>query len=138
MPYPNIAYMQHYSNNCCGWQIFLVSATQQREVARMLRLTLSTEEYLMLGDDIKIVFLGGSNNHLRIMWMLQKRLTSFEAKCLKKHIRRSRKNIQNIMRSRICRNAIARKKARQSNRIIIGVCVPAGGPKAGTGTGYYK
>ena len=26
----------------------------------MLRLTLSTEEYLMLGDDIKIVFLGGS------------------------------------------------------------------------------
>ena len=33
----------------------------------MLRLTLSTEEYLMLGDDIKIVFLGGSNNHLRIM-----------------------------------------------------------------------
>lgn len=33
----------------------------------MLRLTLSTEEYLMLGEDIKIVFLGGSNNHLRIM-----------------------------------------------------------------------
>lgn len=33
----------------------------------MLRLTVSTEEYLMLGDDIKIVFLGGSKNHLRIM-----------------------------------------------------------------------
>lgn len=33
----------------------------------MLRLSLSTEEYLMLGEDIKIVFLGGSNNHLRIM-----------------------------------------------------------------------
>ena len=33
----------------------------------MLRLSLSTEEYLMLGDDIKIVFLGGSNHHLRIM-----------------------------------------------------------------------
>lgn len=33
----------------------------------MLRLSLSTEEYLMLGDDIKIVFLGGSGNHLRIM-----------------------------------------------------------------------
>lgn len=33
----------------------------------MLRLTLSTEEYLMLGDDIKIVFLGGTGNHLRIM-----------------------------------------------------------------------
>ena len=25
----------------------------------MLRLTVSTEEYLMIGDDIKIVFLGG-------------------------------------------------------------------------------
>ncbi len=33
----------------------------------MLRLSVSTEEYLMLGDDIKIVFLGGSHNHMRIM-----------------------------------------------------------------------
>lgn len=33
----------------------------------MLRLTVSTEEYLMIGDDVKIVFLGGSKNHLRIM-----------------------------------------------------------------------
>ena len=33
----------------------------------MLRLSVSTEEYLMLGDDIKIVFLGGSNHHMRIM-----------------------------------------------------------------------
>lgn len=34
---------------------------------RMLRLTVSPEEYLMIGDDIKIVFLGGSKNHTRIM-----------------------------------------------------------------------
>lgn len=33
----------------------------------MLRLTVSTEEYLMIGDDIKIVFLGGTKNHTRIM-----------------------------------------------------------------------
>ena len=33
----------------------------------MLRLSLSTEEYLMLGENIKIVFLGGSGHHLRIM-----------------------------------------------------------------------
>lgn len=33
----------------------------------MLRLTVSTEEYLMLGDDIKVVFLGGTGKHLRIM-----------------------------------------------------------------------
>lgn len=33
----------------------------------MLRLTVSTEEYLMIGDNVKIVFLGGSKTHLRIM-----------------------------------------------------------------------
>lgn len=33
----------------------------------MLRLTVSAEEYLMIGDNVKIVFLGGSKNHLRIM-----------------------------------------------------------------------
>lgn len=33
----------------------------------MLRLTVSTEEYLMIGDDVRIIFLGGSHNHLRIM-----------------------------------------------------------------------
>ncbi len=33
----------------------------------MLRLTVSPEEYLMIGDNVKIVFLGGTKNHLRIM-----------------------------------------------------------------------
>ena len=33
----------------------------------MLRLSLSTEEYLMLGDHIKIVYICGSNHNLRIM-----------------------------------------------------------------------
>lgn len=33
----------------------------------MLRLTLRTEEYLMLGNNIKIAFLGGSHNHIRIL-----------------------------------------------------------------------
>ena len=33
----------------------------------MLRLTVSPEEYLMINDNIKIVFLGGTKNHLRIM-----------------------------------------------------------------------
>ena len=33
----------------------------------MLRLSLSTEEYLQVGENVKIVFLGGSGNHLRIM-----------------------------------------------------------------------
>ena len=33
----------------------------------MLRLTVSPEEYLMINDNIKIEFLGGTKNHLRIM-----------------------------------------------------------------------
>ncbi len=33
----------------------------------MLRLTVCPEDYLMIGENIKIVFLGGSKNHIRIM-----------------------------------------------------------------------
>lgn len=40
---------------------------KNREVIDMLRLTVSPEEYLMINDNIKIVFLGGTKNHLRIM-----------------------------------------------------------------------
>lgn len=41
-------------------------ASSDKEV-NMLRLTVSTEEYLLIGDDIKLVFLGGTGKHLRIM-----------------------------------------------------------------------
>lgn len=33
----------------------------------MLRMSIAAEEYLMLGNDIKIIFLGGTRNHIRIM-----------------------------------------------------------------------
>ena len=33
----------------------------------MLRLTVSPEEYLMINDNVKIIFLGGSKNNMRIM-----------------------------------------------------------------------
>ena len=33
----------------------------------MLRLTVGQEEYLLINDNIKIVFLGGSKNNFRIM-----------------------------------------------------------------------
>lgn len=33
----------------------------------MLRMSIAAEEYLMLGNDIKIIFLGGTKNHIRIM-----------------------------------------------------------------------
>ncbi len=33
----------------------------------MLRMSVAAEEYLMIGDDVKIVFLGGTGKHIRIM-----------------------------------------------------------------------
>lgn len=33
----------------------------------MLRLTVSTREYLLINDNIKLVFLGGTKNHMKIM-----------------------------------------------------------------------
>lgn len=50
----------------------------------MLKLSLSTEEYLMLGEDIKIVFLGGSNHHMRIMIDAPKEVNIVRSKVLEK------------------------------------------------------
>lgn len=48
----------------------------------MLRLTVSTEEYLQIGNDVKIVFLGGSKNHLRIMVDAPKELNVVRSKVI--------------------------------------------------------
>ncbi len=58
----------------------------------MLRLSLSTEEYLMLGDDIKIVFLGGSNHHLRIMIDAPKEVNIVRSTVLEKNNPELKKN----------------------------------------------
>ncbi len=51
----------------------------------MLRLTVGPEDYLMIGDDIKIVFLGGSKNHTRIMLDIPKELNVVRSKAVEKH-----------------------------------------------------
>ena len=48
----------------------------------MLRLTVSTEVYLMIGDDIKIVFLGGSKNHTRVMLDIPKDVNVVRSKVI--------------------------------------------------------
>ena len=53
----------------------------------MLRMTMSTEEYLMIGDDVKIVFLGGSKNHLRIMIDAPKEVEVLRSKVLENKIK---------------------------------------------------
>lgn len=55
----------------------------------MLRMTMSTEEYLMIGDDVKIVFLGGSKNHLRIMIDAPKEVEVLRSKVLENKIQDS-------------------------------------------------
>lgn len=52
----------------------------------MLRLTVSTEEYLMIGDNVKIVFLGGSKNHLRIMVDAPKEIDVVRSKVIENKI----------------------------------------------------
>lgn len=59
---------------------------QSREVLKMLRLTVSPEDYLLIGDNVKIVFLGGSKNHLRIMIDAPKELNIVRSKVLENNV----------------------------------------------------
>ncbi|MCX4268046.1 MAG: carbon storage regulator [Lachnospiraceae bacterium] len=52
----------------------------------MLRLTLSTEEYLMIGDNIKIAFLGGSKSHLRILIDAPKEVGVVRSKVMEQNV----------------------------------------------------
>lgn len=52
----------------------------------MLRMTVNTEEYLQIGDDIRIVFLGGSRNHTRVMLDIPKEVSVVRSKVLEKNI----------------------------------------------------
>ncbi len=50
----------------------------------MLRMSVAEEEYLMIGDDIKIVFLGGSGKHMRIMIDAPKEISIVRSRVLEK------------------------------------------------------
>lgn len=52
----------------------------------MLRMSVKTEEYLMIGDDIKIVFLGGTGNHMRIMIDAPKEINIVRSGALERRI----------------------------------------------------
>ena len=52
----------------------------------MLRLTVSAEEDLMIGDEIKIVFLGGTKNHQRIMIDAPKDVNIVRSKAMANHL----------------------------------------------------
>ncbi len=51
----------------------------------MLRMTVNTEEYIQIGDDIRIVFLGGSRNHTRVMLDVPKEINIVRSRALENH-----------------------------------------------------
>lgn len=55
----------------------------------MLRMTVNTEEYIQIGDNIKIVFLGGSRNHTRVMLDVPKEINVVRSRALENHAKTS-------------------------------------------------
>ena len=51
----------------------------------MLRLSVENKEYIMVGDNVKIIFLGGTGNHHRIMIDAPKDVNIVSSKALRKH-----------------------------------------------------
>ncbi len=52
----------------------------------MLRMSVAAEEYLMIGDDVKLVFLGGTGKHMRIMIDAPKEVNIVRSSVLEKRI----------------------------------------------------
>ena len=52
----------------------------------MLRMSVKNEEYLIIGDDVKIVFLGGGGGQTRIMIDAPKEINIVRSKAMEKRI----------------------------------------------------
>ena len=52
----------------------------------MLRMSVKQEEYILIGDDIKIVFLGGAAGHIRIMIDAPRDVNIVRSRALEKRI----------------------------------------------------
>ena len=52
----------------------------------MLILTVGTEDYLMIGDKVKVAFLGGSKNHLRVLVDAPREISVVRSKVYEKNI----------------------------------------------------
>lgn len=63
----------------------------------MLRMTVNTEEYIQIGDDIRIVFLGGSRNHTRVMLDVPKEINVVRSRALENHAE-SQEDLKKITR----------------------------------------
>lgn len=52
----------------------------------MLRMSVAAEEYLMIGEDIKLVFLGGTGKHMRIMIDAPREVSIVRSKVIEKEL----------------------------------------------------
>lgn len=52
----------------------------------MLRISVAAEEYLMIGEDIKLVFLGGTGKHMRIMIDAPREINIVRSTVLEKNV----------------------------------------------------
>lgn len=55
----------------------------------MLRLTMAQEEYLMIGENVKIVFLGGTGRHMRVMIDAPREINIVRSNVLEKNKKQS-------------------------------------------------
>lgn len=53
----------------------------------MLRMSVAAEEYLQIGEDIRLVFLGGTGNHMRIMIDAPREINIVRSRALEKRAR---------------------------------------------------
>lgn len=58
----------------------------------MLRLSVNKDEYLMVGDNVKITFLGGNNNSIKIMIDAPKEINVARGKAIAKRAAASLEN----------------------------------------------
>ena len=65
------------------------AGTENREVWDMLRLTMAQEEYLMIGENVKIVFLGGTGRHMRVMIHAPREINIVRSNVLEKNKKQS-------------------------------------------------
>lgn len=52
----------------------------------MLRMSVAVEEYLMIGENIKLIFLGGTGKHMRIMIDAPKDVNIVRSSVLEKQV----------------------------------------------------
>lgn len=59
---------------------------KNKEVYRMLRLSVNKDEYLMVGKNVRITFLGGNGNSLKLMIDAPKEINVARGKAIEKRL----------------------------------------------------